>query len=84
MVREAPFQERPKPPRTLEMLQSRHDELVQAIAHVSSRSDKRADMLAQRVDEVSNKRIMLLTIMCMLLAGMCIGLLATSGNSCQR
>ena len=75
---------RSKPPRILEMLQSRHDELVQAIGHVSSRADKRADMLAQRVDEVSNKRIMLLTIMCMLLAGMCIGLLATSGNSCQR
>ena len=64
------------------MLQSRHDELVQAISHVSSRADKRADMLAERVDEVSNKRIMILTFMCMLLAGICIGLLATSGQKC--
>ena len=44
--------------------------------------DKRADMLAERVDEVSNKRIMILTFMCMLLAGICIGLLATSGQKC--
>ena len=73
---------RSKPPRILEMLQSRHDELVQAISHVSSRADKRADMLAERVDEVSNKRIMILTFMCMLLAGICIGLLATSGQKC--
>ena len=74
---------RSKPPRILEMLQSRHDELVQAIAQVSHRSDKRADMLAERVEDVSNKKVLLLTIMCMILSGICIGLLVSNGQKCS-
>ena len=75
---------RSKPPRILEMLQSRHDELVQAIGQVSHRADKRADMLAERVEDVANKKVLLLTIMCMILSGICIGLLVSGGQNCSR
>ena len=71
-----------KPPRILEMLQNRHDELVTAIGTVSNRADKRADMLAERIEDVSSKKVLLLTIIIILLAGICIGLLFANSQKC--
>jgi hypothetical protein len=70
---------RSKPPRILEMLQSRHDELVQAIRGLAQRSDRRADSIEDRMNSMTSNAMMGLVLMCILLAGMCVGLLVT-GN----
>lgn len=66
---------RSKPPRILEMLQNRHDELVNAIKGLAQRSDRRADMLEQRLTKISSTWTMGLSLMVLLLAGMVVGLL---------
>jgi hypothetical protein len=68
---------RSKPPRILEMLQSRHDELVQAIRGLAQRNDRRADSIEDRLNKMSGSSTMGLGIMCVLLAGMVVGLLVT-------
>ena len=72
---------RSKPPRILEMLQSRHDELVQAIRGLAQRNDRRADSMEERLNKMSSNAMMGLIIMCVLLAGMVVGLLVTSGGN---
>ena len=72
---------RSKPPRILEMLQSRHDELVQAIRGLAQRNDRRADSMEDRLNKMSSNAMMGLIIMCVLLAGMVVGLLVTSGGN---
>lgn len=69
---------RSKPPRILEMLQSRHDELVQAIRGLAQRSDRRADSIEDRMNAMTSNAMMGLVLMCILLGGMCVGLLITS------
>jgi CRP-like cAMP-binding protein len=72
---------RSKPPRILEMLQSRHDELVQAIRGLAQRNDRRSDSIEDRLNKMSSNAMMGLAIMCVLLAGMVVGLLITGGMS---
>ena len=68
---------RSKPPRILEMLGSRHDELVQAIRGLAQRNDRRSDSIEERLNKMSGNTTMGLAIMCVLLAGMVVGLLIT-------
>ena len=72
---------RSKPPRILEMLQSRHDELVQAIRGLAQRNDRRSDSIEDRLNKMSSNAMMGLAIMCVLLAGMVVGLMLTGGMS---
>ena len=71
---------RSKPPRILEMLQSRHDELVQAIRGLAQRSDRRADSIEDRMNRMTSNAMMGLVLMCILLGGMCVGLLVSNGG----
>ena len=71
---------RSKPPRILEMLQSRHDELVQAIRGLAQRSDRRADAIEDRMNAMTSNAMMGLVLMCILLGGMCVGLLVAGGG----
>ena len=64
-----------KPPRILEMLQNRHDELVSAIQNVSQRADRRADLMDQRLQKMSSQWMMGLVVGVILLGGICVGLL---------
>jgi hypothetical protein len=68
---------RSKPPRILEMLGSRHEELIQAIRGLAQRSDRRADSIEDRMNAMTSNAMMGLVLMCILLAGMCVGLLVT-------
>ena len=72
---------RSKPPRILEMLQSRHDELVQAIRGLAQRSDRRADSIEDRMNRMTSNAMMGLVLMCILLGGMCVGLLISGSGA---
>jgi hypothetical protein len=68
---------RSRPPKILDMLQGRHEELVQAIRGLAQRSDRRADSIEDRMNAMTSNAMMGLVLMCILLAGMCVGLLVT-------